>query len=135
MPVPCTPGGFFLSRVEEACPTCDDVRVPLSEDEQRILRQIELDLESDPAFAERGYRVSRARLALLSIGLVVGLALTVVGLTVSPWLAFGIFVATLVLAILLEQEVRVIGREKVGTLPINAWLSGGVRQQRPGDDS
>ena len=125
--------GFPVSRVEDVPRTCDDVRVPLSEDEQRILRQIELDLESDPTFSERGYRVSRARLALLSVGLVVGLALTVVGLTISPWLAFGIFVVTLVLAILLEQEVRVIGREKVGSLPINAWLSG--PRQRPRDDA
>lgn len=107
--------------------------MPLSEDEQRILRQIELDLESDPAFAERGYRVSRVRLALLSIGLIVALGLTIVGLTISPWLAFGLFVVSLVLAILLEQEVRVIGREKVGTLPINAWLSG--PRQRPRDDA
>ena len=38
-------------RVETAAETCDDDAVPLSEDEQRILRQIELDLESDPAFA------------------------------------------------------------------------------------
>ena len=106
--------------------------MPLSEDEQRILRQIELDLEADPTFSERGYRISRGRLALLSFGLVVGLAMTVIGLTVSPWLAFGIFVVTLVLAILLEQEVRVIGREKIGTLPINAWLSGPKRSR---DDS
>lgn len=101
--------------------------MPLSEDEQRILRQIELDLESDPTFAERGYRVSRGRLALLSIGLVVGIVLTVIGLTVSPYLAFGLFVLTFVLAILLEQEMRVIGREKIGSLPVNAWLQGAKR--------
>ncbi len=29
--------------------------MPLSEDEQRILRQIEQELEQDPTFAERGY--------------------------------------------------------------------------------
>jgi Flp pilus assembly protein TadB len=101
--------------------------VPLSEDEQRILRQIELDLESDPTFSERGYRVSRGRLVLLAVALMAGLALTVVGLTVSPWLAFAVFVVTLVLAVLLEQEVRVVGREKIGSLPINAWLSGPKR--------
>lgn len=98
--------------------------MPLSEDEQRILRQIELDLESDPTFAERGYRVSRRRLVVLAFGLLVGLVLTIAGLAVSFWLAFGAFVAVLVLAVLLEQEVRVIGREKIGNLPINAWLTG-----------
>lgn len=105
--------------------------MPLSEDEQRILRQIEQELEQDPTFSERGYRVSRRRLILLSAGLVIGLGLTVLGLAVSFWLAFGAFVAVLALAILLEAEVRVIGREKLGSLPINAWLAGSSRQQRP----
>jgi len=130
------PAEEFTGRVEAARQTCDDERVPLSEDEQRILRQIELDLQSDPTFSERGYRVSRGRLVLLGIGLVVGLGLTVVSLTISPWLAFGIFVVTFVLAVLLEQEVRVIGREKIGSLPINAWLSGQPGQRpRPHDDA
>ena len=52
-------------RVEERCSTCDDVWVPLSEDEQRILRQIEQELEQDPTFSQRGYRVSRRRSAML----------------------------------------------------------------------
>ena len=34
--------------------------MPLSEHEQRILRQIEQQLEQDPTFAARGYRVARA---------------------------------------------------------------------------
>ncbi len=104
--------------------------MPLSEDEQRILRQIEQELEQDPTFSERGYRVSRRRLVLLSFGLVVGLVVTVAGLAVSFWLAFAAFVGVLVMAVLLEAEVRVIGREKLGNLPINAWLAGSGRQQR-----
>ena len=103
--------------------------MPLSEDEQRILRQIELDLQSDPAFADRGYRVSRRRLVVLSIGLVVGLVVTVAGLAISFWLAFAAFIGVLVLAVMLEQEVRVVGREKIGTLPINAWLTGSNRDR------
>jgi len=103
--------------------------MPLSEDEQRILRQIEQELESDPTFSERGYRVSRKRLALLSVGLVAGLVLTVAGLAVSFWLAFAGFIGVLVMAVLLEQEVRVVGREKLGNLPINAWLAGAGRQR------
>lgn len=105
--------------------------MPLSEDEQRILRQIELDLQADPTFADRGYRVSRRRLVLLTIGLVVGIVLTVAGLAISFWLAFAAFVGVLVLAILLEQEIRVIGREKIGSLPINAWLTGSGREREP----
>ena len=103
--------------------------MPLSEDEQRILRQIELDLQSDPTFADRGYRVSRRRLVLLAISLVAGVVLTVAGLVISFWLAFAGFVGVLVLAILLEQEIRVIGREKIGSLPINAWLTGSGRDR------
>ncbi len=105
--------------------------MPLSEDEQRILRQIEQELEQDPTFSERGYRVSRHRLALLTFGLVVGLGLTIAGLAISFWLAFAAFVGVLVLAVLLEAEIRVIGREKLGNLPINAWLAGSGRQRRP----
>ena len=107
--------------------------MPLSEDEQRILRQIELDLQSDPTFAERGYRVSRRRLVMLTVGLVLGIVLTIAGLAVSFWLAFAGFVGVLVLAIMLEQEIRVIGREKIGNLPINAWLTGSGREQRNDD--
>jgi len=103
--------------------------MPLSEDEQRILRQIELDLQSDPTFADRGYRVSRRRLVVLSICLVVGLVITVAGLAISFWLAFAAFVGVLVLAVMLEQEIRVLGREKIGNLPINAWLTGSGRDR------
>ena len=104
--------------------------MPLSEDEQRILRQIENELEQDPTFSERGYRVSRRRLILLTVGLAIGLIFTVAGLAVSFWVAFAGFVAVLAMAIMLEAEVRVIGREKLGNLPINAWLAGSVKQQR-----
>ena len=104
--------------------------MPLSEDEQRILRQIEQELQQDPSFSERGYRVSRRRLILLTIGLVAGLVLTVLGLAVSFWLAFAAFLGVLALAVMLEAEVRVIGREKLSSLPINAWLTGSGRQQQ-----
>ena len=80
--------------------------MPLSEDEQRILRQIEQELESDPAFSERGYRVSRRRLVLLAAGLAAGLVLTVAGLAISFWLAFVGFVAVLFMAVKLEAEIR-----------------------------
>jgi hypothetical protein len=120
-----------LGRVEDAARTCDDAGVPLSEDEQRILRQIEQELSSDPSFSQRGYRVSRRRLVVLSLALIVGLVLTVAGLTVSFVLAFAAFVGVLVVAVMLEGEIRVLGREKIGNLPINAWLASGNRQRRP----
>lgn len=105
--------------------------VPLSEDEQRILRQIEQELEQDPTFSQRVSRVSRRRLVLLSIGLVIGLAVTILGLAVNYLLAFGGFVVVLVLAVALESEIRLIGRERLGALPVSAWLGGGARPPRP----
>jgi hypothetical protein len=98
--------------------------VPLSEDEQRILRQIEHELEQDPTFADRGYRVSRRRSLLLIAGLLGGLALTIGGLAVNYLVAFVGFVLVLVMAVMLESELRLLGRERLGQLPISAWLSG-----------
>jgi hypothetical protein len=98
--------------------------VPLSEDEQRILRQIEHELEQDPTFADRGYRVSRRRSLLLIAGLLAGLALTIGGLAVNFVVAFAGFVLVLVMAVMLESELRLLGRERLGQLPISAWLSG-----------
>jgi Protein of unknown function (DUF3040) len=98
--------------------------VPLSEDEQRILRQIEHELEQDPTFADRGYRVSRRRSLLLIAGLLAGLAITIGGLAVNFVVAFAGFVLVLVMAVMLESELRLLGRERLGQLPISAWLSG-----------
>ena len=120
-------------RVEERPRTCDDCDVPLSENEQRILRQIEQQLESDPTFSQRGYRVSRRRSVLLVLGLIVGLAITIGGLAVNFVVAFAGFVMVLVMAIMLESELRLLGRERLGQLPISAWLSG--RRPDVGDDA
>ena len=95
------PGGAenHVDRVEERAETCDDCGVPLSEDEQRILRQIEQELEQDPTFSQRGYRVSRRRSLLLSLGLILGLVITIGGLAVNFVVAFGGFVLVLVMAL------------------------------------
>ncbi len=101
--------------------------MPLSEHEQRILRQIEQQLEQDPTFAPRGYRVSRTRLVFLSVTLLAAVVITVLGLSVSFWLAFGAFLIVLAVAVALEREVRLLARERLGTLPISAWLGGARR--------
>jgi hypothetical protein len=74
--------------------------------------------------------VSRRRSIVLALGLVVGLVITIGGLAVSFVVAFAGFVLVLVMAILLESELRLLGRERLGQLPISAWLSG----RRPGVD-
>lgn len=104
--------------------------MPLSEHEQRILRQIEQELASDPTFAERARRIPRRRLMWLTLSLVLGLALTIAGLTISFWLAFGAFVGVVIVGTMLEQELRLVSRDKLGNLPINAWLTGGGRSRR-----
>ena len=114
-------------RVEVGPNSCDDGVVPLSEDEQRILRQIEHELSQDPNFSPRRYRAPRRRLILLVLGIIVGLGLTVIGLAVNFLVAFAGFVLVLVLAISLESEVRLIGRDRLSQLPISAWLGGGRR--------
>src|SRR6476620_771486 len=101
--------------------------MPLSEHEQRILRQIEQQLEQDPTFATRGYRVSRTRLVLLVLGLLGSNVVTILGLSVSFWLSFAVFLVVLAIAVALEREVRLLARERLGTLPISAWLGGGRR--------
>ncbi len=105
--------------------------VPLSENEQQILRQIEEELQQDPTFAQRGYRVSRRRSALLIAGLIAGLAATVVCLAINFVLAFVAFVFVLFMAVKLESEIRLLGREQLGQLPISAWLNA----RRPDEQS
>lgn len=107
--------------------------MPLSEDEQRILRQIEQELEQDPTFSQRGYRVSRRRAVMLAFGLLVGLAVTVLGLSVNFVVSFVGFIVVFVMAVLLESELRVIGRDRLASLPVSAWLGGASRQQRTDD--
>jgi hypothetical protein len=104
--------------------------MPLSENEQRILRQIEQQLERDPTFSTRGYRIPRRRALLLAFAVVGAFAATVLLLAVSVWLSILGFVGTLVLAVMLENEVRVIARDKIGTLPVSAWLVGSRRHGR-----
>ena len=123
----------FRHRVELCGSTCDDEPVPLSDNEQRILRQIEEQLEQDPTFAQRGYRLSRRRSALIGLGLVIGLAITIGGLAVNFVVSFAGFVLVLVTATMLESELRVLGRDRLGQLPISAWLSGNIRRPEPHD--
>ncbi len=125
-------------RVEVRSGTCDDVGVPLSENEQRILRQIEQELQQDPSFSQKGYRVSRGRAVTLALGLVVGLTLTIGGLAVNYLVAFAGFIIVLVSAVLLESELRLLGRDRLGQLPISAWIDAGrgrTTSERNADDT
>lgn len=104
--------------------------MPLSEHEQRILRQIEQELSQDPTFADRASRIPRHRLVWLALGLIIGVGLVIAGLAISFWLAFGAFVGVLIIGVMLENELRVVGRDKLSSISVNAWL-GGSRRPRP----
>lgn len=108
--------------------------MPLSDNEQRILRQIEQQLERDPTFSTRGYRVPRRRVLLLSLALVGALVLTVMMLGVTVWLSLAGFLGSLALAVLLEREIRVVARERIAALPLSAWL-GAANRRRTGGPS
>jgi Flp pilus assembly protein TadB len=108
--------------------------MPLSENEQRILRQIEQQLEKDPTFSTRGYRIPRRRVVGLAFAVVAAVVLTVLLLSVSVWLSIAAFVGALALSVALERESRMIAREKVGALPISAWLGARRRGAAAGDD-
>jgi len=90
--------------------------MPLSEDEQRILKQIEEQFyESDPSFAEKVsapglYRpaIRKARWAVVGlIGFLVGLVLL---LQVHFLLSFGCFIGMLLCAFVIEDSARAVGR-------------------------
>ena len=83
---------------------------------------------SGPHLLDSRARLPRRRLVMLTAALVIALGLTVAGLAVSFWLAFAAFVAAFAVGVSLEAEIRVVGREKLGNLPINAWLAGSRRE-------
>jgi hypothetical protein len=91
--------------------------VPLSEDEQRILSEIESQLyASDPQLAREVssttiYRHAGRNLKWAALGFVAGLAFMVVALTVSTFVvAFFGFLAMLGSALWFERNLRKMGR-------------------------
>ena len=90
--------------------------MPLSEDEQRILSEIEQHLyASDPELVREVssttiYRHAGRNLKWAALGFVLGLVAMVVTFTTSIVLAFLGFLAMLGSAILVERNVRKMGR-------------------------
>ena len=89
--------------------------MPLSEDEQRILRQIEEQLQRDPSFGRdiKPRRVgSRRAVILSSVATVVSLVLTVLLLAVNPLLAFIAFIAAVACLVIAERHVAALSELK-----------------------
>ncbi|MEQ1704175.1 MAG: DUF3040 domain-containing protein [Ilumatobacteraceae bacterium] len=86
--------------------------MPLSEDEQRILRQIEEQLQRDPGFGRNLHQASGGsrRLLVVSGAVAVGcLVLTIALLSVSPYLSFVAFVGAVAASLFAERQARTLG--------------------------
>ena len=91
--------------------------MPLSEEEQRILTEIETQLyASDPQLAKEVgsttiYRHAGRNLKWAALGFIAGLAFMVIALTVSTFVvAFAGFLAMLASALWFERNLRKMGR-------------------------
>jgi len=93
-----------------------DPQVPLSEDEQRILSEIEQQLyQSDPALARdiadtTVYTHAYRNLKWALLGFVAGLAVLILTLGTSYLLSFGGFLIMLVSALAVERNARRLGK-------------------------
>lgn len=90
--------------------------MPLSEDEQRILSEIENQLrESDPGLADEVsrktvYRDAFGKLRWAVVAFVVALGVSVLLLSINYLLAFGGFLAMFAAAMYIERNLRRVGR-------------------------
>ncbi len=93
--------------------------MPLSEDEQRILRQIEEQLQRDPGFGRTLHHArhgSRRALFMSGAAAVALLALTVGLLSVHPFLSFAAFAGAVAVTLLAERHARALGEAGMNTL-------------------
>ncbi|MCY4069018.1 MAG: DUF3040 domain-containing protein [Acidimicrobiaceae bacterium] len=114
-------------------PVTEVMGVPLSEDEQRILSEIETHLyESDPDLAREVaettvYTHSFRNIRWAALGLLAGIVLMVWLLSVSYLLSFGGFLVMLVSLLFLERNARRVGRAGLGQMS-QSMRSGRLRQ-------
>ncbi len=96
--------------------------MPLSEDEQRILHQIEQQFyESDPAFAREVakttvYRHAGRNLKWAALGFFLGFVLLIASFTFNQILGFAGFLVMLGCAFVFERNLRKEGRSRLQDL-------------------
>jgi len=95
--------------------------VPLSDEEQRILREIETQLKTDEKFASAVsssglYRHSAKRVWWSLLGILVSLVAVIASLQIHFLIAFAAFGAMLGFALVIERQVRLMGRAGVQDL-------------------
>ena len=107
--------------------------VPLSEDEQKILSQIEQDFyESDPEFAREVGETSLYRHAFRNIkwgllGFLVGGIMLVATLSISYVFAFGGFLVIFASTIFIERNARRLGKASLDQVTRSVRGGGGLR--------
>lgn len=107
--------------------------MPLSEDEQRILLQIEKDFyDSDPEFAREVGETTLYRHALRNIKwsvlvALLGLVALVASLQVHLVLAFGAFLVIFASAVIFERNLRKMG--KAGLQSVTGNMRGGQARE------
>ena len=117
--------------------------MPLSEDEKRILSEIEQRLyESDPDLANEVrsttvYTDPARNLRWAILGCVVGLAIMIITLSMSFWLAFAGFLVMFGSAIYVERSLRQLGKVSIDQIAqnIRARPVRGFRGPRPEGES
>ena len=101
--------------------------MPLSDDEQRILRDIEQQLQSDERFATAVspsglYRHSVKTVRWAALGVLSSLVFTVVSLQVHFIMAFAGFLGMLACVLVIERQLRAMS--KVGLKDVAASIRG-----------
>ena len=101
----------------------------LSDDEQRILRQIEQELQNDSKFAQAvspsglyTHSVRTVRWAI--VGLIASLAVLIVLLQVHFIAAFAVFIAMVALLAIIERNARAMGKAGIQD------VAGAIRKAR-----
>jgi hypothetical protein len=104
--------------------------MPLSDEEKRILKQIEEQFyESDPKFAQAVgtsglYRHSLRNVRWAIVGLAVGLVFLVATLQVHFLVAFGGFLLMLISAFVIERNVRAMGKAGIQDMAASLRAAG-----------
>lgn len=99
--------------------------MPLSDEEVQKLREIEAQLESDERFVQAVspsglYRPAVKRVRWAALGAVVSLAMVFVGLQIHFAAGFAGFALMLVCVLVIERELRTMG--KVGVRDLSGML-------------
>jgi hypothetical protein len=106
--------------------------VPLSEEEQRVLREIERSFyESDPEFARQVssktlYKHAGRNLRWAALGFVAGLILLVTSFASYLFLGIAGFLAMLFSALIFERNLRAMGKAGLRSISDTVRARGGV---------